>query len=191
MTTLTTRRTNSAIAPAPLATHAPQAFEKTSQKAARYVFAGVRIAIGWTFVWAFLDKMFGLGISTPAQNAWIDGGHPTAGFLGKSAAGPFTDMWHNAAGTWWADWSFMIGLAAIGVALMLGIGMRIAAVAATTMYVLMWSVVLHPTTNPFMDDHLIQAGVVIGLALIGAGSTLGLGGWWARTSMVRRLPWLQ
>jgi thiosulfate dehydrogenase (quinone) large subunit len=42
-----------------------------------------------------------------------------------------------------------------------------------------------------MDDHLIQAGVVIGLALIGAGTTLGLGGWWARTSLVRRLPWLQ
>jgi len=189
MTTLSTRPTNgTTFATKPGIT--PAAVETTTQKATRYVFAGVRIAIGWTFVWAFLDKLFGLGISTPAQNAWIDGGHPTAGFLGKSATGPFADMWNNAAGTWWADWAFMIGLLGIGVALMLGIGMRIAAVSAAVLYVLMWSVVLHPATNPFMDDHLIQAGVVVGLALMGAGKTFGLGRWWTNTKLVRRLPWL-
>jgi len=85
----------------------------------------------------------------------------------------------------------MIGLLGIGVALMLGIGMRIAAAAGTLLYVLMWSVVLHPTTNPFMDDHVIQAGVLVGLALIGAGATFGLGKWWAGTPLVRKLPWLK
>jgi len=169
---------------------APSTEETSAQRAARYVFAGVRIAIGWTFLWAFLDKLFGLGIATPGKGAWIDGGSPTAGFLGHSATGPFASVWHDVAGTWWADWSFMIGLLGIGLALMLGIGMRIAAAAATVMYVLMWSVVLPPAANPFLDDHLIQAGVVIGLALIGAGGTLGLGRWWTRTGLVRRLPWL-
>jgi thiosulfate dehydrogenase [quinone] large subunit len=189
MTTLSNRPTGGTVAPTPVTT--PEVFETTAQKAARYVFAGVRIAIGWTFVWAFLDKLFGFGISTPEKSAWINGGHPTAGFLGKSATGPFAGMWNDAAGTWWADWLFMLGLAAIGTALMLGIGMRIAAVAGSLLYVLMWSVVLHPTTNPFMDDHLIQAGVLVGLALIGAGSTLGFGKWWSQTALVRRLPWLQ
>lgn len=159
--------------------------------AARYVFAAVRIGLGWTFLWAFLDKTFGLGYSTPAASAWIDGGHPTAGFLGRSAKGPFMEMWHNAAGTWWADWLFMLGLAGIGVAVILGIGMRIAAIAGALLYVLMWTVVLPPATNPFLDDHLISAAVLVGLALIGAGDFVGLGRWWAKTPIVRSLPWLR
>jgi thiosulfate dehydrogenase [quinone] large subunit len=163
----------------------------TSRNAARYVFAIVRIGLGWIFLWAFLDKVFGWGYSTPKAGAWIDGGHPTAGFLGRSAKGPFTDMWHQAAGTQWADWLFMIGLAAIGVALILGIGMRIAAAAGAVLMVLMWSVVLPPTTNPFLDDHLIYAGVLVGLALINAGDTIGLGRWWSQTGLVSRLRWLR
>ena len=159
--------------------------------AARYVFAAVRIGLGWTFLWAFLDKTFGLGYSTPAANAWIDGGHPTVGFLGRSAKGPFMEMWHNAAGSWWADWLFMIGLAGIGIALILGIGMRIAAATGALLYVLMWTVVLPPTTNPFLDDHLISAAVLVGLALIKAGDFIGLGRWWAKTPLVRSLPWLR
>lgn len=162
-----------------------------SNHAARYVLAAVRIGLGWIFLWAFLDKLFGLGYSTPEANAWVDGGHPTAGFLGHSATGPFADTWHDAAGTWWADWLFMIGLAGIGIALTLGVGMRIAAATAAVLYVLMWSVVLPPTTNPILDDHLILAAVVIGLALINAGDTVGFGRWWARTPLVRNLPWLR
>jgi thiosulfate dehydrogenase (quinone) large subunit len=158
---------------------------------ARYVFAAIRIGLGWTFLWAFLDKTFGWGYSTPAANAWIDGGHPTAGFLGRSAAGPFTQMWHNAAGTWWADWLFMIGLAGIGIALILGIGMRIAAATGALLYILMWTVVLPPTTNPFLDDHLISAAVLAGLALTNAGDFAGLGRWWAKTPLVHSLPWLR
>lgn len=34
-----------------------------------------------------------------------------------------------------------------------------------------------------MDDHLIYAGLLAGLALVGAGNTLGLGRAWAK------LPW--
>ena len=40
--------------------------------AARYVFAGVRIALGWVFLWAFLDKLFGLGHETPSARAHVD-----------------------------------------------------------------------------------------------------------------------
>jgi thiosulfate dehydrogenase [quinone] large subunit len=69
--------------------------------------------------------------------------------------------------------------------------MRIAAAAGALLYVLMWSVVLPPTTNPFLDDHLISALVLVGLALINAGDTLGFGRWWAQTGLVRRLRWLR
>jgi thiosulfate dehydrogenase [quinone] large subunit len=165
--------------------------ESTAQRAARYVFAGVRLALGWTFLWAFLDKTFGLGHETPSEAAWINGGSPTEGFLSNAPTGPFQDFYNNIAGAAWADWLFMIGLAGIGIALLLGIGLRIAAVAGGLLLVLMWTAVLPPENNPFMDDHLIYAAVLAGLALIGAGDTLGFGKAWGRLPLVQRYPWLK
>jgi thiosulfate dehydrogenase (quinone) large subunit len=145
--------------------------------AARYVLAGIRLALGWVFLWAFLDKLFGLGRSTANANAWLDGGSPTAGFLGKAATGPFTGFYHSIAGS-------------VGLALLLGIGMRIAVGAGALLTVLMWTAVLPPETNPFMDDHLIYAAILIVLALLGAGNTWGFGRMWAATALVRRNTWL-
>jgi thiosulfate dehydrogenase (quinone) large subunit len=162
----------------------------TAQKAARYVWAGVRLALGFTFLWAFVDKVFGFGFTTPSERAWINGGNPTKGFL-SGAEGPFAGFYHEIAGTGFANWAFMLGLLAIGLALLLGVGMRIAAAAGAVLYVMMWSVALPPETNPFLDEHLILAGVLVGLALVGAGRTLGLGGYWERLPIVRKQPWLR
>ncbi|HLL69400.1 MAG TPA: hypothetical protein VK453_27340 [Micromonosporaceae bacterium] len=158
--------------------------------ATRYLLAGIRLALGWVFLWAFLDKTFGLGHSTAAANSWLNGGSPTAGFLGKAATGPFTGFYNSIAGSVVADVLFMAALLGIGVALLLGIGMRVAAGAGALLTVLMWTAVLPPSTNPFMDDHLIYAAVLVLLALLGAGTTLGLGRWWAATPLVRRNTWL-
>jgi thiosulfate dehydrogenase (quinone) large subunit len=165
--------------------------ETTRRKATRYTLAALRLALGWVFLWAFIDKMFGLGMATPAKGAWIDGGSPTKGFLGNAVAGPFEGFYHSIAGAAWADWLFMTGLAAIGTALILGIGMRVAAVAGSALLVMMWTAVLPPENNPFMDDHLVYAGVLIVLALTAAGDTLGLGKLWSRLTIVKRLPWLK
>jgi thiosulfate dehydrogenase [quinone] large subunit len=165
--------------------------ETTAVKATRYALACLRLALGWIFLWAFLDKLFGLGHETPTANAWINGGSPTEGFLGKAVSGPFESFYHGFAGAAWADWMFMLGLAGIGVALIAGVGMRIAAVAGSVLMVAMWSAVLPPENNPFMDDHLVYAGVLIVLALTAAGDTLGLGRLWSRLSIVRRVPWLR
>ncbi|MEU6074182.1 hypothetical protein [Micromonospora sp. NPDC047074] len=165
--------------------------ETRREKATRYTLAGLRLALGWTFLWAFLDKLFGLGHETEAAKAWVNGGSPTKGFLGNAVAGPFADVYKSFAGAAWADWLFMIGLAAIGTALILGVGMRIAAAAGALLLVLMWTAVLPPENNPFMDDHLIYAGILAVLAFTAAGDTLGLGRWWARLPLVRRLPFLR
>ncbi len=69
--------------------------------------------------------------------------------------------------------------------------MRIAAAAGAVLMVLMWSAVLPPANNPFMDDHLIYAGVLVLLALTAAGDTLGFGRFWSRLPLVQRLPWLK
>jgi thiosulfate dehydrogenase [quinone] large subunit len=156
---------------------------------ARYLWALTRLCLGWTFLWPFLDKMFGLGHETASTKAWINGGSPTTGFL-KGAVGPFAGVYHSLSGATWADWGFMLGLLAIGVALLLGIGMRIAAVSGAVLLVLMWSASLPPANNVFMDDHIIYALVLLGLAVVGAGNTLGLGRWWTNTSLVRHHPWL-
>ena len=156
--------------------------------ALRYVGALIRLSLGWIFLWAFLDKLFGLGHETPSEAAWINGGNPTAGFLQGATEGPFAGFYQDLAGQAWVDWVFMIGLAAIGLALILGIGMRLAAAAGAVMLVLMWSAVLPPANNPFMDDHLVYALVLVALALGYAGNTLGFGRPWQRTRLVRRWP---
>ena len=154
------------------------------------------------FLWAFLDKVFGLGYSTPGARAWVNGGSPTQGFLGTVDHGPFGAMFRSWAGAGWADWLFMLALAGIGIALLLGIGMRIAAVSGTLLLVLMWAAEWplarftdagQPTmsTHPFLDDHLVYAGVLILLALIAAGNTWGLGKFWANLDLVRKNPWLR
>jgi thiosulfate dehydrogenase [quinone] large subunit len=163
----------------------------TESPAARYVWAVARLSLGFVFLWAFVDKLFGLGHETASKQAWIHGGHPTLGFLKFSAAGPFEGFYHDIAGAAWADWLFMLGLAGIGVALTLGIGMRIGAAAGAVMLVMMWSVVLPPANNVFMDDHLVYALLVVGLALVSAGNTLGFGRWWEKTALVRRFPILK
>jgi thiosulfate dehydrogenase [quinone] large subunit len=149
----------------------------------------LRIVVGWVFLWAFLDKLFGLGYATPSAKAWLDGGSPTKGFL-SSATGPFAGFYHDIAGTGWANWLFMLGLAGIGTAFLLGIGTRIAAAAGAIMYLMMFAVVLPPENNPVVDDHIIGALVVVALALLAAGDTVGLGRWWRRLPFVARNPWL-
>jgi thiosulfate dehydrogenase [quinone] large subunit len=164
---------------------------KATTPAVRYAFAGLRIALGWIFLWAFIDKLFGLGFATPDKNAWINGGNPTKGFLANGATGPFTDFYHSIAGATWANWLFMLGLAGIGIALITGVGIRLAATAGALLLVMMWTVVLPPENNPFMDDHLIYAGLLIALALTNAGDTLGLGRIWGRTPLVQKVPFLK
>jgi thiosulfate dehydrogenase (quinone) large subunit len=163
----------------------------TARGAVAYVWAVARLFLGWVFLWAFLDKLFGLGHETAAAKGWLDGGNPTKGFLSGGAKGPFEGFYHGIAGDPWVNWLFMVGLAGIGVALLLGIGMRIAAVAGAVLLVMMWTVVLPPENNVFMDDHLVYAVVLIGLALVGAGDTWGFGRAWGETKLVRAYPILK
>ena len=156
---------------------------------ARYLWAVARLSMGWVLLWPFLDKLFGLGHETPSGNAWINGGNPTKGFL-SGAVGPFAGIYHDIAGAGWVNVLFMAGLIGIAVALLLGVAMWPACVAGATMVVLMWSASLPPQDDVFLDNHIIYAILLIGLAAVGAGNTLGLGRRWARTSLVQRHRWL-
>src|SRR5690606_7470426 len=168
---------------------------------ARRALAVVRIGFGLTFLWAFFDKLLALGFHTGHDQAgdldrfgdaaWINGGSPTEGFLAFGADGPFKELYSSIAGDAWADWLFMIGLLGIGLALTLGVGMRLAAATGALLYVLMWTVVLAPENNPVLDDHLLGAATLVVLALTYAGDTWGLGRRWSRPRMVRENPVLR
>lgn len=159
--------------------------------AVNYVWAVLRISLGWIFLWAFLDKTFGLGVATESENAWVDGGSPTEGYLSFATRGPLKGWFDWMAGDAWADWLFMVGLLGIGIALILGIGMRLAAATGAALLVLMWAASLWPENNPFLDDHLIYAIALVVLALVHAGDTWGLGRWWNRQPLVRQHPILR
>jgi len=158
-------------------------------KTARYLLAAIRISLGWVFLWAFLDKLFGLGRSTAPEAAWLAGGSPTAGFLSFAARGPFVGLHNSMAGNPLVDVLFMVGLLGLGLALLLGIGLKIAGLAGPLLMVLMWSAQLPPATNPFMDNHIIYALLLALFPLLEAGHTLGLGRWWAEKT--RAWPVLQ
>jgi thiosulfate dehydrogenase [quinone] large subunit len=186
---------------AEVASRTEAAFGRIITERATKFLAVFRVVLGVEFLWAFLDKTFGLGYATPAARAWINGGSPTKGFLSRVAVGPFESILHSWAGAAWADWLFMAGLLGIGIALILGVGLRIAAVSGTVMMLLMWAAEWplakvtsagepSMSTNPIVDYHIIYALVLIALALTYAGHTWGLGRLWARLPFVQRNPWL-
>ncbi|GAB4006030.1 DoxX family membrane protein [Glycomyces albus] len=168
----------------------PERVDRRASAAVDRALAVVRIALGWVFLWAFLDKTFGLGYSSPAGQGWIDGASPTSGFL-ASRDGALGDLFQAMAGKAWADWGFMVGMAGLGIALTLGIAMRPAAIGGSILMVTMWASMLPLEQNPFLDVHLFYALTMIALAAASAGDTWGLGRRWARLGPVRSLPILR
>lgn len=149
--------------------------------------AVTRIALGFIFLWAFLDKTFGWGFATPAARAWVNGGSPTSGFL-KGVEGPFASFFNGLSGNVLIDWLFMLGLLGIGVALILGVGLRIAAISGTAMLVMMWMAAMPMTNNPVLDDHIIYALVLWVIAF--GRRELSLADWWLSKPAVKKQPWL-
>ncbi len=161
--------------------------------------AVLRIATGFIFLWAFLDKTFGLNYSTPSAKSWINGGSPTKGFLSSVKVGPFQSLFHSIAGTWWADTLFMLGMLGVGVAVMAGVALRLSAVAGSVLMLMMWFAeapfaqhmstgALTGSVNPLVDYHIIYGLALIVLAATCAGATWGLGQIWARLPFVQRHP---
>jgi len=163
-----------------------QTFEKILQQ--KFAWTAVRLALAWTFLWAFLDKTFGLGYATESANSWLNGGSPTEGYLSFAASGPLEGFYNSLAGSAAIDVLFMATLLLLGVALFLGIGLRLAAIGGSLLMLLMWSSRLPPENNPLIDDHIVYLFVLVGLALANAGQWYGLGKWWANMPLVKRFP---
>jgi thiosulfate dehydrogenase [quinone] large subunit len=150
-------------------------FAKKPHHLDKYVWGALRIGVGWIFLWGFLDKLFGLGFATSRESAWINGGSPTFGLLNFVTKGPFAGFYQGMATSEVVEWVFMLGLLLIGVSLMVGIGVRLAAAGGVAMEIMMYT-----------------AGFIfLGILLVGGGQYLGLGGWWKLTRLVKWFPVLE
>lgn len=170
------------------------------------VLSILRIAVGFVFLWAFLDKLIGLGFSTCRDRetgaislgcdaSWLNGGRITEGYLGSSS-GPFADFFAGLGAHAWTDWFFMLGLAGVGLALMLGIGTRIGMWAGVAMLAMMYISHSWPgqggnTTNPFIDEHIIEILVIVAVVQLELSrQSIGLGTWWRNLGIVKQNRWL-
>ena len=186
----------------------PDAVHQT--RVMNYVWGALRLMMGWTFLWAFLDKTFGLGFATGRDadtgaivfggpTAWIHGGSPTVGVLGFALKGPFKGFYQSVTGyqmgaagptvSAWVNWVFMLSMLLIGTALVLGVFTRLAAIGgAIWMVVFYTATAIWPDNNPFLDEHLVFLVVLIGIAYVGAGRYLGSGKAWERVRFVKKHP---
>ena len=179
------------------------------------VMGVLRLALGFTFLWAFADKLLALGFSTGrdpvtgivdrfGDTAWINGGSPTKGVFAYGLnAGWFTSFYEGignvtttangpaAAPPAWVDAVYMTAMLLIGLGLITGIMTRLAAVGGIVwMAVFYTATAIWPEHNPIVDDHVIEAVVLVGLFLANAGRYYGLGKLWQRVPFVRERRYL-
>jgi thiosulfate dehydrogenase [quinone] large subunit len=169
---------------------------------AQKTVALLRIGLSTVFLWAFLDKLFGLGYSTAGAKSWFDGGSPTNGFLAHVEVGPLQSFFRAIAGNVVIDSLFMLSLLGVGLALLLGVALRVAAVSGSILLLMMWAAewplaqfgstgVATGSSNPLVDYHIIFALALIVIAALGTASPWGLGKWWSSRPIVTVHPILR
>ena len=110
-----------------------------------------------------------------------------------ASEGWFGSLWSALAGNPVADWLFMLGLLGLGLAAILGIGLRVAAVAGVLLAAFMYlsQLPLTGATNPVTTAHWYYALLFVLFPLVDAGRTWGLAAIWERIPLVRSAPWLR
>ena len=154
------------------------------------IFSLIRFSLGGIFLWAFFDKLLGLGFSTPAAKSVVfAAGSPTIGFL-SSTTGFFSPVFHWMAGNGVVDFLFMAGLFCIGLSLILGIGLRIAAMSGALMMFLMWLAAFPSKSNPLLDSHIVYLLIFLALGRTPElfVSNTGLRKMWLENPVVQKYP---
>ena len=119
----------------------------------KVIWFKLRLVMGLIFLWAFFDKLLGLGFATTKEAAWLYGGSPTYGFF------------QGLAGMAVVDWLFMLGLLFVGLTLLSNKFIIWGASAGSLMLLLMYLAVFPPENNPLLDDHIVYI-LVLGLLVL-------------------------
>ena len=158
----------------------------------KFLIVLIRISMGWLFLWTFLDKTWGLGFSTQSGEGWIDGVSPTRSFLlSETTESPLAEVFIVLADQTWTDWLFMMGLAFVGLALILGVMIRLAGTIGALMSFLIFLAVIPPVENPIITYHIVFIFVFLFLAAVPCGEWFGLGKKWNNTRLIKGFPFLK
>lgn len=163
----------------------------------------LRIAMGFLFLWPFLDKLFGLGFGTSPANSWLAGASPTQGYLsfyGVNQNSPFAFLFNDTLGSMYqlVDIAFMGMLLFAGVGLITGVFVRLSSLSTiifmVSVYLSAW--IINPEVgtavyNPLIDDHIIYAIILAFFIFVPVGNYLGLGERWSKLSIVEKFPILK
>ena len=153
------------------------------------MFLGVaRIMLGFMFLWAFFDKLLGLGMPSTYEAGIIHGGSPTEYYLTYLVDGPFANVWNALAGNALVDFMLMFGLLAVGITMILGIASKLSTIGFVTMCILMYTLNMPPSDNPLIDYHLLYAVVGLAVYYLDGYSILGLEDKWKETKLVKVIP---
>ena len=131
----------------------------------KIIWLGLRLVMGLIFLWAFIDKLFGLGFATKSANSWINGGSPTSGYLVNATHGPLAEIFKSLSGIAVVDWLFMVGLLGVSLTLLFNKYITLGATAGSIMMILMWLSAFPPANNPILDEHIVYILVLAILAL--------------------------
>ncbi|HSH00870.1 MAG TPA: hypothetical protein VLL52_00030 [Anaerolineae bacterium] len=151
----------------------------------------LRILLGFIFLWAAVDKIFGLGFDTAVGEGWLAGNSPTFGFLNFGTRGPFAGIMKAMAGNVVVDILFIVGQIGIGVALLLGVGLTIAGYAGALQMALIYLAAIPPVYNPIVDQHIVYIVLLVAIAWFKPGETFGLGKTWKNMDIVKKYSFLE
>jgi len=147
-----------------------------------YSLLSLRLIMGWTFLYAGLEKVLG-----PSWSA--------EGFLLHAIpeGNPFVGLWQAMA----ADWLWLVdplnqwGQVLVGLALVLGVAVRWSALWGAVMMAFYWLASFPLEHALLIDDHVVYALLLFGLGAFGAGRVLGLDRRLEETDLVQNNPSLR
>lgn len=142
-------------------------------------------------LWAFFDKLFGLGFATAPDKSWLSGISPTTGFLRNAPDGIFASLFNSLSGNPIIDILFMSGLFSVGFCLFFGIGMRITCYSGALIMLLIYLSLFPPENNPLIDEHIVYILVFIGLSIRVKTQKFAYGKKWTQTNLVKYHPILE
>ena len=160
---------------------------RDKEETGRYVLAVLRILLGWIMLWPFFDKMFGLGFATPAGQGFVQGGSPSY-FVTWITEGVFKDLYMSIAGNIVIDVILLLALLALGITLTLGIASKLTTFGMVAFLLVMYTLVVPPTDNPIVDDHILLAVATLAVYFLGGFDRLSLNAWWKEHFLAKRFP---
>lgn len=155
----------------------------------------LRMVMGFIWLWAFLDKLIGLGFATSPAKSWLAGNSPTTGFLkfGVNPESPFAPFYAELAKyATLLDPIYMAMLFFVGISLLTGVMVRFGSLAGIIFSLSIYFSVIPLANNPLIDEHILYAIIFLMLIFTNAGNYgWSLGRKWQELEIVKKFPILK